>query len=136
MKRVEQHVIEKSHPQFRAIDELALASKNLWNLANYQVRQSFIFQHTYLDNTAIFHLIKHTDAYHALPAKVANQVLVQVHKAWQAFFKVMEVYGAHPERFRGGPDYQSTCTRHGGATCWSLNWDVSGKRNCVCGRLP
>jgi hypothetical protein len=27
-----------------------------------QVRQSFIFQHTYLDTTAIFHLIKHTDA--------------------------------------------------------------------------
>ena len=62
MTRVEQHVIEQSHPQFRAIDEMALASKNLWNLANYQVRQSFIFQHTYLDNTAIFHLIKHTDA--------------------------------------------------------------------------
>jgi putative transposase len=60
--RVEQHVIEKSHPQFRAIDEMALASKNLWNLANYQVRQSFIFEHTYLDNTTIFHLIKHTDA--------------------------------------------------------------------------
>ena len=47
MTRVEQHVIEKSHPQFRAIDEMALASKNLWNLANYQVRQSFIFEHTY-----------------------------------------------------------------------------------------
>jgi putative transposase len=101
--RVEQHVIEKSHPQFRALDEMALASKNLWNLANYQVRQSFIFEHTYLDNTAIFHRIKHTDAYQALPAKVANQVLVQVHKSWKAFFEAMEVYRAHPERFRGRP---------------------------------
>ena len=58
MRRVEQHVIEKTHPHFAAIDELALASKNLWNLANYHVRQSFIFQHTYLNNTAIFHQIK------------------------------------------------------------------------------
>ncbi len=103
MTRVEQHVIEQSHPQFRALDEMALASKNLWNLANYQVRQSFIFEHTYLDNTAIFHLIKHTGAYQALPAKVANQVLVQVHEAWKAFFEAMEVYRAHPERFRGRP---------------------------------
>ena len=62
MKRAEQHVIERTHPLFRAIDQMALASKNLWNLANYQVRQSFIFQHIYLDNTAIFHRIKHTDA--------------------------------------------------------------------------
>jgi putative transposase len=103
MKRVEQHVIEKKHPQFRAIDELALASKNLWNLANYRVRQSFLFGHTYLDHTAIFHLIKHTDAYQALPAKVANQVLVQLHEAWQAFFEAMEVYREHPELFRGRP---------------------------------
>ena len=62
MKRAEQHVIERTHPLFRAIDQMALASKNLWNLANYQVRQSFIFQHIYLDNTALFHRIKHTDA--------------------------------------------------------------------------
>jgi putative transposase len=103
MKRVEQHVIEQAHPQFRAIDEMALASKNLWNLANYHVRQSFIFQHTYLDNTAIFHRIKQTDAYKALPAKVANQVLLQLHEAWNAFFEAMEVYRARPERFRGRP---------------------------------
>jgi hypothetical protein len=62
MKCVEQHVIEKTHPQFPALDEMALASKNLWNLANYQVRQSFVFEHTYLDTTTIFHRIKHTDA--------------------------------------------------------------------------
>jgi putative transposase len=41
MRRVEQQVIEQSHPQFRLIDQMAFASKNLWNLANYQVRQSF-----------------------------------------------------------------------------------------------
>ena len=34
MKRVEQHVIETTHPQFPALDEMALASKNLWHLAN------------------------------------------------------------------------------------------------------
>ncbi len=103
MKRVEQHVIEKIHPQFRALDEMALASKNLWNLANYHVRQAFIFQHTYLNNTAIFHRIKQTEAYQALPAKVANQVLLHLHVAWIAFFEAMEVYRAHPERFGGRP---------------------------------
>ena len=35
MKRAEQHVIERMHPLFRAIDQMALASKNLWNLASY-----------------------------------------------------------------------------------------------------
>ena len=103
MRRVEQHVIEKTLPHFRAIDEMALASKNLWNLANYHVRQSFIFQHTYLNNADIFHLLKQTEAYKALPAKVANQVLVQLHGSWTAFFEAMEVYREHPELFRGRP---------------------------------
>ncbi|HKV01864.1 MAG TPA: transposase [Ktedonobacteraceae bacterium] len=103
MRRVEQHVIEKSHPQFCAIDEMALASKNLWNLANYHVRQSFIFQQKYLTPPALFHLLKATDAYQALPAKVANQVLLQLHKAWTAFFAAMEGYREHPEKFQGRP---------------------------------
>jgi putative transposase len=104
MRRVEQHVIEKTHPHWKAIDEMALASKNLWNLANYHVRQSFIFHQAYLNNTATFHLLKQTEAYQALPAKVANQVLIQLHDAWKAFFEAMEAYREHPELFRGRPN--------------------------------
>src|SRR5215472_12869775 len=62
MRRVEQQVIEQSHPHYRAIDALAFASKNLWNLANYQVRQSFLLQQHYLTNAALFPVLKETDA--------------------------------------------------------------------------
>ena len=50
MQLVEQHIISKGDPRFHGIDEMAFASKNLWNLANYYVRQSFIFEHSYLNN--------------------------------------------------------------------------------------
>jgi len=103
MRRVEQQVIKQSHPQFRAIDALAFASKNLWNQANYHVRQTFIIQKTYLPNSATFHLLKETDAYQALPSKVANQVLLQLHHAWTAFFAAMEVYRECPAKFTGRP---------------------------------
>ena len=103
MRRVEQQVIEQSHPQFRILDQMAFASKNLWNLANYHVRQSFLLQQHYLNNTAIFHVVKETDAYQALPAKVANQVLLQLHHAWTAFFAAMEAYREDPARFTGRP---------------------------------
>src|SRR5215472_12100124 len=103
MRRVEQQVIESSHPQFRAIDALAFASKNLWNLANYHVRQSFLLQQRYLNNAALFPVLKETDAYQALPAKVANQVLLQLHHAWTAFFEAMDVYRECPAKFTGRP---------------------------------
>jgi putative transposase len=103
MQLVEQHVISTSDPRFQGIDEMAFASKNLWNLANYSVRQAFIFEHTYLNNTAVYHLVKSSDAYQALPRKVSNQVLIQLDKAWTAFFEAMEAYREHPEQFPGRP---------------------------------
>jgi len=103
MQLVEQHVISKSDPHFQRIDEMAFASKNLWNLANYYVRQSFLFEHIYLNNTAVYHLVKSSDAYQGLPRKVSNQVLIQLDKAWSAFFEAVEAYQEHPEQFTGRP---------------------------------
>jgi putative transposase len=103
MQLVEQHIISKGDPRYTRIDQAAFASKNLWNLANYYVRQSFIFEHKYLDNAAVYHLVKSSDAYRALPAKVSNQVLIQLHNAWFGFFEAMEEWREHPEQFTGRP---------------------------------
>jgi putative transposase len=103
MQLVEQHVISKDDPRFAVIDAAAFASKNLWNAADYLVRQSFIHEHVYLDNVKVFHLIKHHEAYQALPRKVSNQVLIQLHKAWKAFFEAMHEWREHPEKFLGRP---------------------------------
>ena len=103
MQLVEQHIINKRDSRFRSIDEMALASKNLWNLANYHVRQAFLFEHIYLCTTAVYHLVKSSEAYQALPRKVSNQVLIQLDQAWTAFFEAMKAYQEHPEQFTGRP---------------------------------
>jgi putative transposase len=104
MKLVEQHVIKRGDPRYQRLDAAAFASKNLWNAANYLVRQSFIFGGVYLNNTAVFHLIKEHEAYQALPRKVSNQVFIQLHKAWVGFKKAMDAWREHPERFTGRPN--------------------------------
>jgi putative transposase len=103
LQLVEQHTIPKNDSRYAHLDAEAFASKNLWNAANYLVRQSFVFEHVYLDNVKVFHLIKSHQAYKALPAKVSNQVLIQLHKAWVAFFEAMEEWREHPEKFFGRP---------------------------------
>jgi putative transposase len=103
MRLVEQHIIEKGDPRFKQIDEAAFASKNLYNAANYLVRQSFIFQDVYLDNVKVFQQIKSHEAYVSLPRKVSNQVLIQLDKAWKAFFAAMKEWREHPEKFTGRP---------------------------------
>ena len=83
MHLVEQHVIARSDSRFAAIDAAAFKAKNLYNAANYLVRQAFIFEHRYLGYAEIFHLMKQTEAYTALPRKVSNDILRQLDKNWR-----------------------------------------------------
>jgi putative transposase len=103
MQLVEQHVISKSDSRFAAIDAAAFQAKNLYNAANYLVRQSFIFEHHYLGYASIFHLIKHHEAYTALPRKVSNDILRQLDKNWRAFFAARDAYREDPSKFMGRP---------------------------------
>jgi putative transposase len=103
MRRVEQHIISHAHAKWDEIDRMAFASKNLWNLANYFTRQAFLFEKHYKHAAALYSSLKHTDAYQALPAKVANQVLIQLDKAWESFFEANGAYQADPAKFLGRP---------------------------------
>ncbi|HEX9414848.1 MAG TPA: transposase [Ktedonobacterales bacterium] len=103
MRLVEQHLIRDSDPRYAAIDRAAFASKNLYNAANYIVRQSFIHEGVYLNFAAVFHLIKHHEAYCALPRKVSNDVLRQLDHDWRAFFAAREAWKADPSKFVGRP---------------------------------
>lgn len=42
VNRVEQHLIKEGHPLFQLIDEYSFKTKNLYNYANYLIRQTFI----------------------------------------------------------------------------------------------
>ncbi|TAE59684.1 MAG: transposase [Nostocales cyanobacterium] len=103
MKLVERHIIKKTHQFYQQIDELCWRSKNLYNYANYLVRQSFIFEGRYLDNTKIFHLVKQHESYKALPSKVSNQVLIVLHRNWKSFLNATAVYNQDPSLFLGRP---------------------------------
>jgi putative transposase len=114
MQLVEQHVIGATDPRYAAIDRAAFASKNLYNAANYLVRQSFIFQGVYLNFAAVFHLIKKHEAYCALPRKVSNDVLRQLDRDWRGFFAALEAWKADPSKFVGRPRLPRYKDKHQG----------------------
>lgn len=103
MHLVEQHVIGRSDLRFAAIDAAAFKAKNLYNAANYLVRQAFIFEQRYVGYAELYHLIKHTEAYTALPRKVSNDILRQLDKNWRAYFAAWEAYREDPSKFTGCP---------------------------------
>ncbi len=128
MQLVERHLVKKDHPHFAIIDAAAFASKNLYNQANYQIRQAFIREGTYLPYGEIFHRIKHMDCYKALPAKVANSLLILLHKNWVAFFEALEAYTADPSKFTGRPRLPKYKNKGKGRNILIYDTQALGKR--------
>jgi putative transposase len=100
---VEQHVIGKSDPRYGVIDAAAFASKNLYNAALYEIRQAFIHQGIYLYYNEMDRRMQAHEAYRALPAKVAQQVLRQLEQNWTSFFEGLQAYEEDPTKFTGRP---------------------------------
>ena len=103
MQLVEQHIISQSDPRFRAIDHASFLSKNLYNAANYLVRQAFLFEHRYLPYRQLDKLMKRSPDYCALPRKVSQWVLRQLDHDWQSYFAASQAYQENPTAFTGRP---------------------------------
>jgi putative transposase len=103
MQLVERHVIRTTDSRFAAIDAAAFASKNLYNAANYIVRQSFIRTGVYLGYAEVFHHVKEHEAYCVLPRKVSNDVLRQLDRDWRGFFAALKAWQEDLSTFLGRP---------------------------------
>ena len=103
MQLAEQHVISKHDPRYSVIDEAAFKSKNLYNAANYEIRQAFIHEGKYLNYHELQRRMQSHDAYKALPAKVSQQILMVLDRNWTSFFEAKKAYQQDPSRFFGCP---------------------------------
>lgn len=99
MQRVERHIIIKSS----IIDDLCYKSKNLYNLANYYIRQEFINNGNWLRYRELDKLLQKTDAYKSLPSATSQQILILLDKNWVSFFRAIKDWTKHPEKYKGRP---------------------------------
>ena len=103
MQLVERHIIQDNHRFYQEIDRLSFFSKNLYNYANYLIRQSFIFEATYRPYHELQKLLQGTTPYRALPAKVSQQILLVLDRNWQSFFAANKAYHSTPDKFLSRP---------------------------------
>lgn len=103
MELVERHIIKSGNKFFKEIDEKCFLSKNLYNAANYIIRQNYIWGWGYLNYRKVYDLIKYHHAYKALPAKISQQVLILLDKNWKSFFNAIASFKNSPKNFTGRP---------------------------------
>lgn len=91
--------VRKSHE----LSQLCHRAKNLYNLGNWYMRQDFFNLGNVLTYFDLCFMCQKTDAYHALPAQTAQQVLHLVAQNWKAYFRASSDYHNRPGKYLGPP---------------------------------
>ncbi len=101
--RVEQQVISKQHPMWKIIDEMCFKSKNLYNYANYIIRQEFINNGKYIDYRTMNKNLKTEIDYKNCMSQPANCTLRLLDKNWKSFFVAIKDWTKHKDKYLGKP---------------------------------
>lgn len=105
--RVEKQRLKKSSPFFDMITEFCHLSKNLYNHANYIIRNEFIKNDKWIRYKELDQILKNDKEYpdyHNMPtAQSAQQTLRLLDKNWISFFESIKDWKKHKDRYLGRP---------------------------------
>lgn len=101
--RTEQIQINNSHPMYKVIDEFCLKSKNLYNYANYIVRQEFISNGNYIGYYDIQRELKTSEPYKELMSQASQCTLQVLDRNWKSFFVAIKDWKQNPHKYLGMP---------------------------------
>lgn len=107
VQRVEKHKILKTDEIYSFLDTCCFNSKNLYNHANYLLRQEYIKNHKFIGYNNLDKMLKndkvHPD-YTSLPLIQSSQQLLRLLcKNWKSYFEAIKDYKLHPEKYNGRP---------------------------------
>jgi len=103
MRLVEKHVIRKGSQEWKEIDDLAFKSKNLYNRANYEIRQHFFETNQILSYNEMASRMQAEESYCELPRKVSQQVIRCLDRNWRAWKEADKAYKKNLSKFLGKP---------------------------------
>ncbi len=127
MQLVERHINKKNHRFWLELDQVSFAAKNLYNRANYNVRQGMILTGDFSNYYLLDKVLKTSPEYQALPAKVSQQTLLNLEQNWRAFFAGIKEYSIHPDKFKGPPKFPKYKDKNGRALVTYTQQAVSKK---------
>ena len=125
VQRAERIIIKKDHPKFQLIDEMCFNSKNLYNEANYAIRQEFIENGNYLNYYDMNKEFKTHENYKLCMSQPANCTLRLLHKNWKSYFATIKDWKKHPEKYLGMPKLPNYLPKDG-----RFNWMIPNN-SCV-----
>ena len=101
--RVNQTLIRKSHPMWKLIDTMCYHSKNLYNYANYIIREEFVVNKRYVSYFEMNKNLNSCQQYKNCMSQPANSTLRLLDKNWKSFFRAIKDWKKNRHKYLGMP---------------------------------
>lgn len=135
VQRVEKHLIKQNNLFYDILCDFTHKAKNLYNHANFLVRDEFIRNNKWLRYGELDKLLKSDlefDDYKQMPtAQSAQQTLRLLEKDWKSFFKAIKDWSAHKEKYLGRPKLPKYKPKDGKHILILTNQNVKLKENVL-----
>lgn len=129
MQRSERHIISKTHPMWNICDKYCFKSKNLYNYANYQLRQHFIATSKIIKYNDFTKMLKHTEPFKDLGSNSSQHTLKMLEKSWKSFFSSIKDWSKNPSKYLGKPRLPKYKDKNGRHVCVLTNVQTKIKNN-------
>lgn len=103
VNRVEQQIIKRNNPIYKIVDQYCFYSKNVYNQANYIIRQEFINNNNKLSAYDVQKLMQSMDCYKECGSQAAQKTIQLVDKMWKSYFKAIKDWKKNPSKYLGMP---------------------------------
>lgn len=101
--RTQRYKINSNMPFWGVVDDYCFKSKNLYNYANYIIRQEFINNNRWIRYNELFQLVRDSEAYKDLGSNIGQATLCILDKNWKSFMKAIKDWKKRPDKYLGRP---------------------------------
>lgn len=84
--RTERHLIKKSNPMWKTVDYYCFQAKNVYNQANYIIRQEFINNKKWVRSFDLQKIMQEYDCFYDLGSQASQNTIALLDKNWKSFF--------------------------------------------------
>lgn len=103
VNRTEQQVIKKNSPIWEVVDKYCLYSKNVYNEANYLMRQEFINNNNKIGAYDIQKIMQPMECYKECGSQAAQKTIQLLDKMWKSYFVAIKDWKKNPSKYLGMP---------------------------------
>ena len=136
VSRVEKHILKQNNEYYSLIDDFCLKAKNLYNHANYIIRQEFCSSNKWIRYSDLDSMLKkdkdYPDYANMPTAQSAQQILRLLDKNWVSFFKSIKDWVKHKDKYLGRPKLPKYKSKNGREILILTNQNVKLKGDILC----